>query len=402
MLTELQVKTAKPKEKQYKLTDQLGLHLVVYPHGSKLWQMRYRYDGKEKTASLGKYPDVSLSKARDKRSQMRKQLADNIDPVEAQHRERLSRKIAKENSFEAIACAWHDSWSKARSQRHAEYVKRRLEADVFPAIGKRPVTDIKAHELVRMVKKIEKRGALDIAKRAYETTGQIFRYAIAHGLAERNPASDVKPADILASRRKTHYARIDANELPELLCKIEAYQGNMVTRLAMQLLALTFVRTGELIGAKWEEIDLGKLEWRIPAERMKMRDEHIVPLAKQTIQVLQTLHGITGDSKFLFPGARNRNKPMSNNTILGALKRMGYKGRMTGHGFRGLASTVLHEEGFDHAHIELQLAHQERNKVSASYNHATCLKQRKRIMQWWADYLDNNITSNVVQFKKRG
>jgi integrase len=400
MLTELQVKTAKPKAKLYKLTDQLGLHLVVYPHGSKLWQMRYRFDGKEKTASLGKYPDVSMSKARDKRGQMRKQLADNIDPVEAQHRDRLSRKLAKENSFEAIAGAWYDSWSTARSQRHAEYVKRRLEADVFPVIGKRPVTDIKAPELVRMVKKIEKRGALDIAKRAYQTTGQIFRYAIAHGLAERNPASDVKPGDILASRRKTHYARIDAKELPTLLCKIETYQGTPTTRLAIKLLALTFVRTGELIGAKWEEFDLEKAEWRIPAERMKMRTLHIVPLATQTVHILQMLYGITGDSDFLFPGVRKRNKPMSNNTILGALKRMGYKGRMTGHGFRGLASTVLHEEGFDHAHIELQLAHQERNKVSASYNHATYLKQRKNIMQWWADYLDNKVTSNVVRFKR--
>ena len=400
MLNDLQVKSAKPKTKPYKLADQLGLHLVVYPHGSKLWQMRYRFDGKERTASLGKYPDVTMSKARDKRDLMRKQLADNTDPVAAQQLDKIAKKIAKEQSFEAVANAWYDSWSPARSQRHAAYVKRRLEADVFPVIGTRPITAIKAPELVRMVKKIEKRGALDIAKRAYETTGQIFRYAIAHGLAERNPASDVKPGDILASRRKTNYARIEAKELPDLLRKVETYQGTAATRLAIKLLAMTFVRTGELIGAKWSEIDLEQAEWRIPAERMKMRTSHIVPLAPQAILVLQMLHGVTGDSEFLFPGDRHRHKPMSNNTILSALRRMGYKGRMTGHGFRGLASTVLHEEGFDHAHIELQLAHQERNKVSASYNHATYLKQRVKMMEWWADYMDSRLASNVVQLKK--
>ncbi len=402
MLNDLQVKSAKPKTKPYKLADQLGLHLVVYPHGSKLWQMRYRFDGKEKTASLGKYPDVTMSKARDKRDLMRKQLADNIDPVSAQQLEKMAKKIAKEQSFEAVANAWFDSWSVARSPRHAAYVKRRLEADVFSVIGKRPITDIKAPELVRMVKKIEKRGALDIAKRAYQTTGQIFRYAIAHGLAERNPANDVKPGDILASRHKTNYARIEAKELPDLLRKIETYQGIPATRLAIKFLALTFVRTGELIGAKWDEIDFEKAEWRIPAGRMKMRTAHIVPLATQVMTVLQILHDITGDSEFLFPGDRHRHKPMSNNTILCALKRMGYKGRMTGHGFRGVASTILHEEGFDHMHIELQLAHQERNRVSASYNHATYLKQRAKMMQWWADYLDSRLMNNVVRMRSGG
>ena len=387
MLTDTRVKTAKPQDKIFKLTDERGLHLSVYPNGSKLWQMRYRFEGKQKTASIGKYPEVSLAEAREKRDQMRKQVANEIDPVEAKRVSKQVKKFALENSFEAVARAWYASWAAARSPRHAEYVLRRLEADVFPAIGKRPVSEIKAPELVAMMKAIEKRGALDIAKRAFQTTGQVFRYAIAHALAERNPTADVKPSDVLASRRKENYARVDAKELPNLLRKIEGYQGTPVTRLAIKLLALTFVRTGELIGAKWEEFDLEAAEWRIPAERMKMRSPHIVPLSKQAIQILQVLNGVTGHSKFLFPGERDHSKPISNNTILKALERMGYKGRMTGHGFRGLASTILHEKDFDHAHIELQLAHQERNQVSASYNHATYLTQRTKMMQWWSDYL---------------
>ncbi|NBO56240.1 MAG: integrase, partial [Actinobacteria bacterium] len=219
------------------------------------------------------------------------------------------------------------------------------------------------------------------------------------GIAERNPAGDVKPSDILPSRRQTNYARVDAKELPALLRAIEAYQGTPVTRLAIKLLALTFVRTSELIGARWEEFDLRAGQWRIPAERMKMRTEHIVPLSIQAIQILQILHGVTGHSKLLFTGERDHSKPISNNTILKALERIGYKGRMTGHGFRGLASTILHEQGFEHAHIELQLAHQERNQVSAAYNHATYIKQRAKMMQWWGNYLEQQQVGNVIQFK---
>lgn len=398
MLTNTQIRNAKPKEKLYKLSDGRGLNLLVFPTGSKLWQMRYRFDAKDKTASLGKYPEVSLAEARDKCDQLRKQIANDIDPVEAKRVTKQVKKFAQENSFEAVARAWYASWAAARSSRHAEYVLRRLEADVFPAIGKRPVSEIKAPELVVMMKAIEKRGALDIAKRAFQTTGQVFRYAIAHALAERNPTADVKPSDVLASRRKENYARVDAKELPNLLRKIEGYQGTPTTRLAIKLLALTFVRTGELIGAKWEEFDLGAAEWRIPAERMKMRTPHIVPLSKQVIQILQVLHGVTGHSKFLFPGERDHSKPISNNTILKALERMGYKGRMTGHGFRGLASTILHEKNFDHAHIEIQLAHQERNQSSASYNWATYLSQRTKMMQWWGNYLDQQLVGNIVNF----
>jgi integrase len=401
MLTDTRIKTAKPQAKLYKIADERGLHLSVYPNGSKLWQMRYRIEGIEKTASLGKYPEVTLAQARDRRDQMRKLVANGIDPVQSQRAAKEAKKLAQINSFEAVSRTWFEGWKTARSARHAEYVIRRLETDVFPIIGSRPISEIQAPELVKMMKAIQRRGALDIAKRCYQMTGQVFRYAIAHGLAERNPAGDIKPSDILPSRRQTNYARVDAKELPSLLRAIETYQGTPITRLAIKLLALTFVRTSELIGARWEEFDLQAGQWRIPAERMKMRTEHIVPLSLQAIQILQILHSITGKSELLFPGERNHGKPMSNNTILKALERMGYKGRMTGHGFRGLASTILHEQGFDHAHIELQLAHQERNAVSAAYNHATYLKQRAKMMHWWASYLDDQVAGNVLLIRKK-
>ncbi len=399
MLTDTRIKSTKPQAKLYKLTDERGLHLSVYPNGSKLWQLRFRIEGKERTASLGKYPEVSLAEARDKRDQMRKLIANGIDPVQSQKTAKEAKKLAQTNSFESVARTWFEGWKVARSPRHAEYVIRRLEADVFPAIGSRPIAEIRAPELVKMMKAIQRRGALDIAKRCYQMTGQVFRYAIAHGIGERNPAVDIKPGDILPSRRQTNYARVDAKELPELLRAIEAYQGTPVTRLAIKLLALTFVRTSELIGARWAEFDFQAGQWRIPAERMKMRTEHIVPLSLQAIQILQILHGITGHSELLFPGERDHSKQMSNNTILKALERLGYKGRMTGHGFRGLASTVLHEQGFDHAHIELQLAHQERDAVSAAYNHALYLKQRTKMMQWWAGYLDQQLSGNVLKLR---
>ena len=239
-----------------------------------------------------------------------------------------------------------------------------------------------------MARKIEARGALDIAKRALQTCGQILRYAVGHDLIERNPAADIKPADVLKSRKKVNYARLDAKELPELLRKMQAYDGSPYTRFALQLIALTFVRTSELIEATWDEFDLEAAEWRIPAERMKMRTPHIVPLSTQAVDALNCLGELRSLSVRVFPGERDHDKPMSNNTILKALERMGYKHRMTGHGYRGIASTLLHELGFPHEHIELQLAHQERNQVSAAYNWATYLPERRKMMQAWADHLD--------------
>lgn len=388
MLTVTQIQKAKASEKAIKLTDEKGLYLLINPTGSKLWRWKYRFDGKEKSMAFGAYPDVSLAQARDKRDEARKKLAAEADPMAQRKAERHARRIAAENSFETIAGLWWKNWKGGRSERHANDVLRRLKVDVYPEIGARPVSQIEAPELVRMAKKIEKRGALDIAKRALQTSGQVFRYAIAHGLASRNPATEIKPSDVLASRKKKNYARIDAKELPELLRRIEGYQGAAITRLAIKLMALTFVRTSELIEARWGEFDLESARWDIPAARMKMRTPHIVPLSRQAVEVLQVLHLVTGHSQLLFPGERDHQKSMSNNTILGALERMGYKGRMTGHGFRGVASTILHEQGFRHEHIEVQLAHQQRNAVSAAYNHAQYLKDRTQMMQHWADYLD--------------
>lgn len=399
-LTDTAIKKIKPGDKPIKLSDGKGMYLLVNPTGSKLWRWKYRVGGKEKVMPLGAYPDVSLAQARDAMAAGRKLLASGTDPMAKRASDKLSKQASAANSFQAVALLWWEHWHGSKSPRHADDVIRRLKADVFPAIGGRPISEIQAQELVAMVKAISQRGALDIAKRALQTSGQVFRYAVAHGLAQRNPATDIKPSDVLASRKATNYARISSKELPELLRRIEGYAGSAVTRLAMKLMALTFVRTSELIGARWAEFDLEAGRWDIPAERMKMKTPHIVPLSSQAINVLQTLQLVSGRGALVFPGERDHEKSMSNNTILGALDRMGYKGRMTGHGFRGVASTLLHEMGFDHAHIELQLAHQERNEVSAAYNHATYLKQRAKMMQDWADYLDSCTTGKVLPFQR--
>jgi len=302
--------------------------------------------------------------------------------------QRKAQKASAANSFHSVAELWWEHWRADKSKRHADVLRRRMEADVFPAIGLRPISSIQAPELVALVKQIEKRGAGDLAKRALQSIGQVFRFAIAHSYTERNPAADIRPRDVLRPTKKVNLARVDAKELPALLRAVEVYRGSHVTRLAMKLLALTFVRTTELIGAKWEEFDFEATRWTLPALRMKMKTPHIVPLSRQAIEVLELLKTITGDGKLLFPGEQNPKQPMSNNTILKALERMGYKHRMTGHGFRGLASTILHEHGYNHDHIELQLAHTPRNAVSAAYNHAQYLKQRASMMQEWADFLE--------------
>ncbi|HQX59468.1 MAG: tyrosine-type recombinase/integrase [Rhodoferax sp.] len=399
-LTDTAIKKAKPGAKPSKLSDGKGLYLLVSPAGSKLWRWKYRVLGKEKVLALGAYPAVSLAQAREGQDTARKMLASGNDPMVVRKADKLASQAAAENSFESVARKWWSHWKPARSEQHASQVMRRFEADVFPHIGARPVTEIQASELVAMLKAISGRGANDLAQRALQTSGQVFRYAIAHGLAKRNPAADIKPSDVLPSRQKQNMARIDGKELPELMRRIDAYQGTPITRMAMKLMAMTFVRTTELIGARWDEFDLGDMRWDIPASRMKMKTPHIVPMSTQAVSVLKTLHLVTGHSPLLFPGERDHEKSMSNNTILKALQRMGYKGRMTGHGFRGVASTLLHEMGFDHAHIELQLAHQERNEVSAAYNHATYLKQRAKMMQHWSDYLDACKEEKVLPFKR--
>jgi integrase len=386
-LTSAAIKAAKPKDKPYKMADGRGLHIIVATTGAKLWRFKYRFDGRERSMALGDFRDVSLADARTRHEDARRLLVSGVDPMAQRKQEQWSRKLAADNTFACAAKLWFDSWKVARSSNHVESTWRRLSADVFPVIGSRPISKIEAPELVRMMKRIEQRGAIDIAKRALQTSGQVFRYAIAHGLATRNPATDIKPSDVLASRTAQNYARISAKELPDLLRKIEVYSGSPTTRLAIKLMALTFVRTKELIGAKWGEFDLEGKRWDIPASRMKMKDPHIVPLSNQAVELLHALRTHTGVFEYLFPGERGG--CMSNNTILKAIERMGFKHRMTGHGFRGLASTVLHEQGWPHEHIELQLAHTKRNSVSAAYNHATYLVPRAAMMQAWGDYLTN-------------
>jgi len=395
-LTDTEVRKAKAQDEAYRLSDGGSLYLWVTPAGGKLWRWAYKHEGKEKLMSFGKYPDVSLVLARERHAEARKLLATGLDPMAQRKAAKAAEKAAIENSFQSIASLWLEHWQDGKSPRHVEYVKRRMEADILPCLGARPIAEIEAPELVEMAKTIEQRGARDIAKRALETVGQVFRYSIAHGYSKRNPSSEIRPSDILKSTRKVNYARVDARELPALLRTIEVYQGTHVTRLAMKLMALTFVRTSELIGAKWSEFDLEAARWNIPVERMKMRTPHFVPLARQTLDVLDTLRTLTGQSEWLFPGDRSASKPMSNNTILKALERMGYKGRMTGHGFRGLASTVLHEQGYGHEHIELQLAHAPRNAVSAAYNHALYLEPRAKMMQDWADFLERTQRGGKV------
>jgi integrase len=399
-LTDIAIRSSKPRDTAYKLSDGRGLQLHVTPQGSKLWRLAYRFDSKQKLMALGTYPDVSLAQARDKVDEARKLLATGADPMATRKSEKIARRLAVEDTFAAVAKKWWESWKAARSDSHTVYVWRRLEADVFPAIGVRPIAEIEAPELVAMMKVIEKRGALDIAKRSLQTCSQIFRYAIAHGVARRNPAVDIRPSDVLATRKKQNYARVDGKELPQLLRKIEVYNGSTITRVAIKLMAMTFVRTSELIGARWEEFDLDGARWDIPADRMKMKTPHIVPLSSQAVTLLRSLHTLTGHSALLFPGERNHEKSMSNNTILGALDRMGYAGRMTGHGFRGIASTLLHEQGWPHEHIELQLAHQQRNQVSASYNHALYLQPRANMMQAWSNHLDACVASKTVAIKE--
>ncbi|MDR6857221.1 integrase [Variovorax guangxiensis] len=407
-LTDTACKNAKcdPAKPRTRFADAGGLYLEVVSTGGKHWYWKYRFGGKEKRIALGAYPGVPLAKARRDRDAARDVLKAGSDPVQAKKEAKEAHVRAAGNTFELLARQWHTGWKDAHSERHADYVLRRLELDAFPVIGNMPIRDVTAHDLVRMARKIEARGARDIAQRVWQSCGQVFEYAATvvdeagEQMVSRNPSKDLRPSVALKPRKKTHYARVESKEMPELLRKIEAYAGGPATRLAMKLMALTFVRTGELIGARWDEFDLEAEEWRIPAERMKMKTPHIVPLSKQALEVLAAIHELRGLSGLLFQGERDHEKPMSNGTILGALKRMGYAGRMTGHGFRGVASTILHELGHRHDIIELQLAHQERDEVSAAYNFATYLPQRRKMMQQWADHLDQlRAGAKILPFK---
>ena len=371
-----------------KLHDGDGLYLWVYHDGRKYWRMRYWQTGKEKSLSLGVYPKVTLSDARKKREALRQQLEADLDPSAERRATNLRKKLSAENSFEAVAREWYTKQLHTWVPHHADDVKRRLEINIYPALGKRPIDQIEAPELLQAIRKIEARGSYDLAHRVLQVCGQVFRYGIATGRCTRNLSIDLRGA--LTPHVKQHQAAVRPEQLPDLLRAIDKYDaiGDKQTRLALQLLAQTFVRTNELIGAEWAEFDLDNALWIIPAARMKMKTEHVVPLASQSLVLLKEIKKRGGGSRFVFPG-RNRDKPMSNNTMLFALYRLGYKGKMTGHGFRAVASTILNETGFKPDVIERQLAHCERNEIRGAYNRAEYLPERKRMMQHWADYLDS-------------
>ena len=390
-LTDIAVKNSKPKDKAYKLSDGHGLYLLISPSGGKLWRYDFAINKHRKTLALGIYPVVTLQEAREAHLQARKNIAKGIDPSDLKKQAKADSEVNNANTFELWANQWLGHWRVDKAPRHVDIISRRLATNVLPILGAMPILNITAVDIANVMRSIAGRGALDVATSAYQTISQIFRYAIANDTTARitrNPATDIKPSDIVQSRPVVNQARVDIKDLPALLRAIDTSETIAVTRIAIKLMALTFVRTNELIGAEWHEIDLEAKQWRITAERMKMKTPHIVPLAAQAVELLTALRDITGWSTYLFPHRHDPKKTMSNNTILQALKRMGYQGKMTGHGFRGIASTALHEQGYMHEHIELQLAHAPRNAVSAAYNHALYLQPRTVMMQDWADYLD--------------
>lgn len=389
-LSDAKVRNAKPKAKSYKIADGEGLFLVIMPSGSKYWRLKYFFLGKEKLLALGVYPEIGLADARERRAQARKVLAAGNDPGEAKKEAKRVAILKSANSFETVAREWYEKRKHEWSEATAKLMHDRMEQNILPKLGPRPVTEITSPEVLDMLRVVENRGALELAQRVAQMIGQIFRYAIATGRAERNPVPDLRGA--LKTPVVKHRAYLPEKELPLFLKNLKAYDGGLQTKLALQFLILTFVRTTELRGAEWQEIDWEKAEWRIPAERMKMKELHIVPLARQTLAVLKELKAITGFRQHIFPNEQKPGTFMSENTMLFALYRMGYHSRVTAHGFRSTASTILNEHGFRGDMIERQLAHDEWNSVRAAYNHAQYLSERREMMQWWADYLDGIAT----------
>lgn len=402
-LTAALIGAAKPKAKDYKLFDGGGLFLLVTPTGGKLWQFKYRYDGKEKLLAVGAYPSVTLQDARKRREEAKKLLANEVDPGAFKKSLKSARDAATANSFEIIAREWFVKFTPKWKPTHSEKIIRRLEADVFPWIGSRPINEINAPELLKVVQRVEARGAIDTAHRALNNCSQVFRYAVATGRADRDPCGDLRGA--LPPVKKQHYATItDPKRIGQLLRDIEAYEGGFITKSALRLAPLVFVRPGELRRAEWSEINLETGEWHIPAHKMKMGEKHIVPLSRQALTVLEDLKPLTGSGKYVFPGVRTNGEPMSNNTVNAALRRLGYeKDDMTGHGFRSMASTLLNEMGWHRDAIERQLAHAERDNVRAAYNYAEHLPERRKMMQAWGDYLDGLIEgAKVIPFRGKG
>ncbi|MDR3429997.1 phage integrase central domain-containing protein [Silvimonas sp.] len=408
-LSDVAIKKAKPATKPQKMPDADGLYLLVAVSGGKLWRYDYRFGGKRKTLSYGAYPDLSLARARECHGDARKLLASGVDPAASKQADKLARQIAAVSSFEAVAREWFAKHQPSWAKSHSEKVIRRLEKDVFPWMGNRPISEITAPELLATIRRTESRGALDTAHRALQNCGQVFRYAVATGRAERDPSGDLRGA--LPPARTKHYASIvDPQGVAELLRAMDGFKGTLVVQCALKLAPLVFTRPGELRKAEWSEIDLEKGEWNIPAERMKgwlrkgITTPHLVPLSSQSLAILKELHALTGHRRYVFLG-RDPQKPMSEAAINAALRRMGYdtKEDITGHGFRAMARTILHEElDIERDVIEHQLAHSVPDALGTAYNRTKFIKDRRSMMQVWADYLDKlKSGADVISFPAR-
>lgn len=404
-LTELQIKAAKKRDKAYKLSDGSGLFLLINPDGAKYWRLGYRFNGKQKLLALGIYPEISLAQAREATKTARQKLLADIDPAQAKRIAKITKATDNANTFEAIARAWHANKIETWQERTAKNVLHRLEKDVFPQIGKMPIKDIKAPLMLDLLRQIEKRGAVDMAKRQGQVCGQIFRFAVAEGKAEFDPVPSLRGA--LKAAPKGHHAAITPDELPEFMRAFEKIEGRMYmpTRVMFRLMLLTFVRTSELTTTEWKEIDLESEHWLIPWQRMKMgkkklnprKQDHHVFLPRQGWQLLRELHAITGSNRYLFPNLRDHEQPATNWGVLAAIKRMGYAGRMTGHGFRSLAMGVIKERlGYRHEVVDRQLSHASGDVYGEAYDRALFLDERRAMMQQYADYLDNVASGKVV------
>ena len=408
-LTDIKVRTAKPTDKQYKLTDGSGMHLLVHPNGSKYWRLQYRFDGKQKMLALGVYPDVSLADARTRRDDARKLLANNIDPGDKKKSDKIEQEEAR--TFEQLAVEWHAT-NKKWSEEHSRRVLKSLEDNLFPAIGKRNIADLKTRDLLAPIKAVELSGRLEVASRLQQRTMAIMRYAVQSGLLDYNPAQEMVGA--VASSNRQHRPALQLKRIPELLRRIDSYTGRPLTRLAVELTLLVFIRSSELRFARWSEIDFETSMWTIPAEReaiegvkhsqrgSKMRTPHLVPLSHQALAILKDVYKLSGDRDFVFIGDHDHRKPMSENTVNKALRVMGYdtKVEVCGHGFRTMACSSLIESGlWSRDAVERQMSHMERNSVRAAYIHkAEHLDERRLMLQWWADFLEANRESEVSPY----
>ena len=394
MLTDAQVRKIKPSEKKVKYPDEKSMYLEVTPSGGLHWRMKFRIHGKENIFSIGTYPETSLAQARRIRDEARLKLKDGINPNEAKKQKKL---MVDENIlFKALAMEWMGDRKAVIKENTYMRDLSVFEKDLFPAIGHMPIDQIKGKDVLACAKKIEARGAQEMAKRSIPLAGRIFRFAIRKGIIENDPTPYLQEA--LKPRKVKHMARLDISEFPPFIERMDRYHGNPVIKTALQLMTLTFVRTAELRMMEWNEIDYDNHLWRIPAEKMKMAQPHIVPLSRQAIELIENLKPLTGNKQYVFYN-HSTAKPMSSNALLCVIRTMGYSGKMTGHGFRGLASTTLHEQGYMHDAIEIQLAHTVGNAVSQAYNHAQHLEYRTKMMQEWSDFIDS-LRDKILPFPK--